>query len=773
MSDLREYRAAAHAQLALGLHVFPADHPDQPRCIGLHDPVTSPCDGIRGKHPAVKFGTWAVTVTPQMIDMAWQKHGGLCNVAIACGPSNLVVLDEDERGAVDAWCSNKGITLPPTYEVTTGRRGGGRHLYYRWDHTVKPIGNSDKAFGGYKINVRGDGGYIIGHGSVHESGVVYTGNSRPITDLPDEVTTLLLDGHNGAPVDSGQFWEPSADPNTEKIPDGKRHTELVAYSGRLRKAGLDYHEAEPTFHQRWLLCEQPAGQIPEARYHSPTCRWPVTWDEARAKLADVYGRYPSGVADLNGDAQPPQDDDEDRIRAFKFPDKHRPTDVGNADRLLAHARGRIRYVRAWGKWIVYQNGRWIIDEKDALVTEIAKGVARRLYRLAAETALTDPEAAKPIWAWALKSDTSGAIAAMIRLARGAPGIVVEHEQLDADPWLLNCLNGTVDLRTGNLLDHDPADLCTLQAPVAYNPDAEAPLWEACLGRWQPDEMIRDYLQLRAGASATGNPTETVDIDYGGGGNGKSKFHGATQQVLGPYACVPHKSLLVAGRFEQHPTVVADLFRKRLALASETKQAEDLDDESVKNLTGGDRLQGRRMREDPWEFWPSHTLIMFSNHKPAVTGRDEGIWRRLRLVPWNATIPEGERDEQLAAKLATEASGILRWIVDGAVRFNRDGLNPPDAVRAATAAYRAEEDVIGRFIAECLQVDTTDTGLRNCWCYSSVIKAELDDWCAEQNIEVPRMNEVAATLRQRGCKDGGRKVIDGKRSTIWHGVDVAK
>ena len=198
-------------------------------------------------------------------------------------------------------------------------------------------------------------------------------------------------------------------------------------------------------------------------------------------------------------------------------------------------------MHAWGKWLVYKRGRWIIDEKDALVTEIAKQVAKGLFELAAKTADKDSNKAKPIWEWALKSCTSGAIAAMIRLARGMPGILVDHEQLDADPWLLNVANGTVDLRTGELRAHNPADLCTMQAPVAYDPDAPAPLWEACLQRWQPDDEVRDYVQTRAGAGATGIPTETVDIDYGEGGNGKSKFHGAIQHVLGPYAAVPTRA----------------------------------------------------------------------------------------------------------------------------------------------------------------------------------------------------------------------------------------
>jgi putative DNA primase/helicase len=212
--------------------------------------------------------------------------------------------------------------------------------------------------------------------------------------------------------------------------------------------------------------------------------------------------------------------------------------------------------------------------------------------------------------------------------------------------------------------------------------------------------------------------------------------------------------------------VARLFRKRLAVASETKAADTLDDEQVKNLTGGDRLSGRRMREDPWEFNPTHTLVMFSNHKSAIQGRDEGIWRRLRLVPWEVTIPEDERDPDLADKLAAEAPGILRWIVEGASRFLADGLTPPEAVRVATDAYRAAEDTIGRFIRDVLVVGDG-------WAFSSDIKAELDAWCDDQGIEPPRLNEVTEVLRSLGCRDGGRRKIHGQRSTIWHGVTITE
>jgi putative DNA primase/helicase len=226
-------------------------------------------------------------------------------------------------------------------------------------------------------------------------------------------------------------------------------------------------------------------------------------------------------------------------------DGYRCTDAGNASRLIAALDGKARYVHAWGKWIIYRQGRWVVDEKDALVTERAKRVAKKLFRLLPTVEGKDDREA--LFKWAVSSESSGRIAAMVRLARGIEGVIVEHEELDADPLALNVTNGTIDLATGELRPHNPADLCTKQVAVAYDPDATAPLWEACLKQWQPDAEMRDYLQLEAGAGATGKPTETLSMHFGPGANGKSKFWGGIQRTLGSYSVSPHKSLLLVLR----------------------------------------------------------------------------------------------------------------------------------------------------------------------------------------------------------------------------------
>jgi len=293
--------AIALAMHTRGFHVFPADHPGQARCIGKHHT----CDGQRGKHPAVSWGTWAMAATPQMIAQQWARHGGLANIAVACGPSNLVVLDEDAPGELERFAATYGIDLPPTYTVTTGR---GRHLYYRWDHSSEGrIGNSHTAVQGFKLDVRGEGGYVIAEGSQHASGAPYAGNGLAVADLPNKLGDLLL-----ACAYNQQHHMPggnTAGPRLagEMIPAGQRHTQLVKYAGRLRKSGLDLDEAIPVYRQRWLCCQQPAGEIPEAHYHDPACAHPLTWAEALDTLDDIYRRYPSGqnLEDADAHAPPP------------------------------------------------------------------------------------------------------------------------------------------------------------------------------------------------------------------------------------------------------------------------------------------------------------------------------------------------------------------------------------------------------------------------------------------------------------------------------------
>ncbi len=289
--------------------------------------------------------------------------------------------------------------------------------------------------------------------------------------------------------------------------------------------------------------------------------------------------------------------------------------------------------------------------------------------------------------------------------------------------------------------------------------------------WFPDPEVRAYVHRVAGSALVGAQLEHVFvIHYGQGGNGKGTFTRALQRLLGPYAIEIHLSLLVETKYREHDTVRADLFRARLAVAVETERRVRLAEASVKNLTGGDRIRARRMREDPWSFDPTHHLWLQTNHLPQIGGRDYGIWRRIRVVKWVRTFEESDQDRDLDATLAAEAPGILRWMVEGCQSWHRDGLAEPEAVIRDTLAYRSAEDAFTRFTEDLGLAFRPDLRMR-----AQELQDLLSAWAAEEGIAPPRQ-EVGAWLRDMGCRQTADRWTDpdGKRrqARFWIGIGVA-
>lgn len=440
-------------------------------------------------------------------------------------------------------------------------------------------------------------------------------------------------------------------------------------------------------------------------------------------------------------------------------DGFRGTDTGNAERFAAIAEGRARYVADWGKWIVYEDGRWRLDPGDALVTELAKDVPRTMFRFAAGA---EGSGRDDLWKWAKRSEAGAQIAGMVRLARGIPGIRTDSNDLDADPWALNVANGTVDLRTGKLRRHNPDDLITRRAPFAYDPTARGPRWEAFLERILPGHDLRRFVQRAAGYSTTGDVSEQVLIlAIGDGANGKSTFVDAVQHTLGDYAGTVAKDLLIAQRHEAHPTSAADLFRLRFATAVETEATNRLAEARVKNLTGGDQIKARRMREDFWSFTPSHKLWLFANHLPRISGTDHGIWRRIRVVPFSVVIPEAERDRDLPAALADEAPAILAWLIEGARDWLDTGLEPPPEVVAATEQYRVASDWFANWIEDHNLELGPVSELR---ILTSELARSYRDWALANGEEPLSRQDLAKELERRGCRP--KKV---QSARFWTGI----
>lgn len=459
---------------------------------------------------------------------------------------------------------------------------------------------------------------------------------------------------------------------------------------------------------------------------------------------------------------------EQAAEQYQEPDSVTLTDTGNAARLIDMHGERLHYVPQWGRWLVCgADGFWNIDHRDIHVRELAKDVGRALKEEAA--ACRDETRAKQLFKFAWRSLNSHGVSGMVDLARGVEGVPLDHERLDTDGWLLGVENGVVDLRTGTLRPASGADLITLRAPVVYDPHAIAPRWMQAMEEWFPDPELRAYVKRVAGSALVGGQRDhALIIHYGDGRNGKGTFTRAIQHVLGPYFVVIHLSLLVQTRHAEHDTVKAELFRRRLAVASETERRVKLNESSVKNLTGGDRITARRMREDPWEFDPTHSLWLQTNHLPEISGRDTGIWSRIRVVKWEATFTGAKQDRDLDATLRAEAPGILRWLVEGCREWQEHGLAEPEAVVRETLAYRQKEDVLTRFAADVGLEFRTDLEIQ-----AGELQELLTDWAQEEGVRPPTQ-DVGGWLRENGATKAQRRVrVDGqtKRRKFWVGVGI--
>jgi len=373
------------------------------------------------------------------------------------------------------------------------------------------------------------------------------------------------------------------------------------------------------------------------------------------------------------------------------------TDLGNAQRFARVAAGKARYVGQWGKWLIRKPDRWKVD--DALdIQTLAKKTALSIYDEA--KAATDLDRQRALGKWAVTSQSRERLAAMVDLAR--PDLAVGVEELDADPFALNTLNGVLDLRTGQLRPHRPEDLMTRRANVRFDPAAECPLFDAFLDRiMDGNAALLGYLQRLFGICLTGDISEQIlPMPYGVGANGKTVLTDTINDLLGDYACEAPPDLLLMRNSPEHPTEIADLCGRRLVVASETEEGRRLRVQLVKRLTGNSRLKARYMRGDYFEFPRTFKVFLVTNNKPTIKEMTLAIWRRIQLIPFEVVIPPEEQDRHLTEKLKTEWPGILNWALRGCLAWQREGLNPPPEVLAATAAYQSEQDPLAEFLDGC-------------------------------------------------------------------------
>jgi putative DNA primase/helicase len=473
----------------------------------------------------------------------------------------------------------------------------------------------------------------------------------------------------------------------------------------------------------------------------------------------------AGRTEEDADERVKDDGSQDGMPAEDKPemdvDAHR-TDTGNAIRFAHDWQHDVRYVPERKAFMVYDGTRWVKDEAGLAVQRATQTVIG-IYR-EAEYAET-PEERALLAKHAARSESASSIRGMLELAKHRPQLVVRETQLDRDPWALNVSNGTLDLRTGELRPHRTGDLITKLAPVPYDPAAECPMWRRFLSRiFAEDPSIIGFVQKKMGYGLTGLTREQcLFINWGGGANGKTTLETVVIRILGDYAGqIRPDTLMVKKHRNEIPNDVAALRGKRYIVTAESEEGDRLAESFVKQATGGEPLQARFMRAEWFEFVPEFKLTISTNHRPNIRGTDLAIWRRIRLLPFTVTIPEGEQDKELAEKLFNaEAPGILRWAVEGCLRWIADGLGTPEKVKIATEEYRAEMDAVGAFLEDCCRLHADGMAT------SKALYGTYAAW-AERNAEKPMAKRTfGLRLRERGLSPDKNTEL----GRFWSGVEL--
>lgn len=706
------------------------------------------------------------------------------NLGVATG-RGLVVVDADVKQARPDWPTGldvlddwetwtQGTGLPDTLTIRTG--GGGRHLWLRVDPNLR-VSARNRVLPG--IDLKGDGGYVLAAPSVHVSGRSY----EVVRDLEAAeasaplvawlltarggrfVTRRAGEAAGGAPPDDYDFRAIVS--GGRGCPAGHRDYFVNDLCFRLRRAGTSVEEAAQALRREWLRMDQPPGD--EFPWESCLYKLRRVWEEVTPEeVVDIPAWRPPRAGSVGAEVTDREDGNDAPAGITAAEALVRPeltfltTDTGNGIRFAQRMREAVRFCAGEQRWYLWDGLRWKLDtlNRALLLTE---EVVKDLYVEAAR--LNEVERDR-VEAWARVSQSIGRREAMLRTGAAQPGIAIEPNDLDRDPWLLVVHNGTLDLRTGTLRPSDPRDLCTRLAEVDFDRGARAPLWEKHIEFVTgADVQLTDWLRRAVGYTLTGLTSEQqLFFLWGTGANGKSTFLDVVAQLLGSYASAGDESLLTGSG--GHPTQLADLRGTRLVICDETDRDRKLAEQRIKMMTGK-QIKARFMRQDFFTYAPRFKIWISGNHKPEVRGSDEGIWRRLKLVPFTRTLTPDRKILDYEEVLKQELPGILNWALDGLADWLQlGGLGEPEAVRTATREYRDEEDSIGLWLAERAELGARDAAVDNGRLYES-----YRWWCHANGVQDVRSNvALGRELAARGLERDSRKV-DGKTLRVWRGIDL--
>ncbi len=437
------------------------------------------------------------------------------------------------------------------------------------------------------------------------------------------------------------------------------------------------------------------------------------------------------------------------------------SDLGNAEKFVDMHGTRVRWCPALKSWLFYDGRRWARDERGEVV-KLAHLTARsRLQDAAAEE---DPAKQKEIARFAISSQNEGRINGMLSQAK--PYLAVCMDELDWDPWVINCLNGKLDLRSRQLHPHEPTDLITKLAPVEYDPEAECPRFKKYLKETLLDEALISFVKRYAGYTLTGITRERLfAILYGFGKNGKTTLVELLQDVMGDYATNTDTETILAKKYQGVGNDVAALKGARFVSAAEVEKGRRLAESKVKQLTGSDTVTARFLFGEHFSFRPEFKLWLSTNNKPVIQGTDDAIWDRIKLIPFTQRFEGGKADPKLPEKLREELPGVFAWLVEGCLEWQEHGLGEPDSVKAATNQYREEMDTLAAFLEDRCVVHPDAVAP------ATPLYKQYQLWCDDAGEKPETQKMFGMRLRDRGFEN--KQISRGEHKGLkgWVGIGI--
>ena len=674
----------------------------------------------RGKHPRIKNWGEEATTDPEKIKAWWLKAPS-ANIGIPMGEkSGLVALDVDTRHNGDQSLKEMLAELgdlPETVTATTG--SGGKHFVFKYTEEL-----ALKNVVGFRegLDVRTQGGLIVAAPSMHASGSAYRwDDGKSPFDMPAaEMPKWLVEEIQkvGTQLTTKKKAEKPAP--RQKIKEGGRNNHLTSLAGSLRRKGISED-----------------GILATLRAENTDRLEPPLDDETVEAIAKSITRYQ------------PEEDQQD----------YKLTDVGNAERFVAMFKDSVKYCAVYKKWFIWNGRFWEQDDTGKIITYAIECVRSIIH---AADLLPEGDKRKAMIHHSLKSESNGKLRSLLEIASGMPDITIRSEELDANPWLINAQNGTINLKTGKLQEHRAADYITKMCRANYDPDCAIPLWTELLQKITlGNNQLQRYIQKAFGYALTGDTSEqALFILYGTGSNGKSTLLNVFSELMATYSTSTPSDTFMQKKNDSVNNDIARLKGARFVAAIEMEEGKRMAESLIKSVTGGDKLVTRFLYGEFFEYVPQFKVFLAVNHKPNIRDTTNSIWRRIKLMPFEATFTEQERDKHFPAKImASELPGILAWAVQGCLLWQQEGLQMPDSVNTATRKYQEEMDSFSNFFRECC-VEREGGRVSN-----KMLRAKYDEWCRENGEYALTQRPFSAKLIERGYE---KKNSAGNGALEWYG-----